>query len=151
MNPVRNLISCSIHLLLWLVSGFFHSKMDPVQVIRNLRWKLVHMQIITHIQWWSGGIAPRILNLDTRWGWVITWGPAVLAPRKQSPIPMRRMLCESQSWFGGCEEQKDPLPLPGTEPQFLVLAASNPLLYGLSYPDYSVSYALSCIMCLRDL
>jgi len=36
----------------------------------------------------SGGIAPRILILSTRWGWVIRFVPHPLfTPGKESPLP----------------------------------------------------------------
>jgi len=31
--------------------------------------------------WRSGGIAPRILNLDTGWRWVVLFMPRMLYPR----------------------------------------------------------------------
>jgi hypothetical protein len=35
--------------------------------------------------WGSGGIAPRILELDTRWRWVVSFTPRPLYPRKRAP------------------------------------------------------------------
>jgi hypothetical protein len=60
----------------------------------------------------SGGIAPRILNLDTGWRWVVIFTPQSLCP--QYPLDMR--LGRSQSWFGHGGEEKKILFLSGTEP-----------------------------------
>jgi hypothetical protein len=66
----------------------------------------------------SGGIAPYILNLDTRWSWVISFTPHPLKPRGKT-------LCTHRT--GGCmgptagldaapRRKKIPsLPLPGIE------------------------------------
>jgi hypothetical protein len=42
--------------------------------------------------WRSGGIAPRILNLVTRWRWVVSFTPRYFAPRERSP---------GTDWLGG--------------------------------------------------
>jgi len=35
--------------------------------------------------WVSGGITPRILNLSTRWTWVVSITPLPLHPRRIKP------------------------------------------------------------------
>jgi hypothetical protein len=37
--------------------------------------------------WGSGGIAPRILDLGTRWKWSVSL-PAALQPRKEPLVPI---------------------------------------------------------------
>jgi hypothetical protein len=40
----------------------------------------------------SGGIAPRILDLSTRWMWVVSFTPRLLSPRERTP---------GTNWIGG--------------------------------------------------
>jgi hypothetical protein len=42
--------------------------------------------------WRSGGIAPRILDLGTRWRWVVSFTPRPLYPRERAP---------GAHWIGG--------------------------------------------------
>jgi hypothetical protein len=42
--------------------------------------------------WGSGGIAPRILDLSTRWRWVVSFTPRPLYPRGREP---------GTHWIGG--------------------------------------------------
>jgi hypothetical protein len=43
--------------------------------------------------WGSGGIAPRILNLGTRWRWVVSFTPKPLYPQGKRPCyPLDRRL-----------------------------------------------------------
>jgi hypothetical protein len=59
-------------------------------------------------QWGSGGIAPRILNLVTRWRWVVSFTPRPLYPRgKSSLFPLDRRLGGPQSQSGCCGEEKN--------------------------------------------
>jgi len=65
------------------------------------------------VNWGNGGIAPRILDLDT------SFKTRPLYPqRKSSWYPMDRRLCGLQSQSGhGSKEENVPSPyLPGTEP-----------------------------------
>jgi len=49
----------------------------------------------------SGGIAPCILNLGTRWRWVVSSTPRLLYPRRKSlRFPLDRSLGGPQSQFG---------------------------------------------------
>jgi hypothetical protein len=66
----------------------------------------------------SEGTAPRILNHDSRWGWVISFTPRSLYPRKESlcyPLDRRPGGAQSRSGRGG--EEKTSLPLLGIEPR----------------------------------
>jgi len=61
-----------------------------------------------------GGIAPRILNLDTKWRWVVTFTPRPLYSQEKRPrYPLYRRLGGPQirSGHGG----KESLLLPGIE------------------------------------
>jgi hypothetical protein len=60
--------------------------------------------------WRSGGIAPRILNLSTRWRWMVSFMPVRFTPRERAP---------GTRWiWGWVEGKKFPLfSLPGIEPQ----------------------------------
>jgi len=56
-----------------------------------------------------GGITPRILNLGTRWRWVVSFTPQPLYPWGKSPwYPLDRRLGGpySQSGRGGEEKKK---------------------------------------------
>jgi hypothetical protein len=75
----------------------------------------------------SGSIAPRILDLDTRRRWMVsfTWAPAALPPGK-----------EPQSRSGRGSEEKNSQPLPGIEPynpDNSDRPVRSPALYRLSY------------------
>jgi len=60
----------------------------------------------------SGGIAPRILNLGTRWRRVVSFTPLPLYPSKKSPrYSLDRRLGEPESQSGrGSEEKQIPAP-----------------------------------------
>jgi hypothetical protein len=65
----------------------------------------------------SGGIAPRILNLGTRWRWVVSSTPRHLYPKGKSPWdPLDRRLGGPQSRSGCGGEEKNSQPPPGIEP-----------------------------------
>jgi len=50
--------------------------------------------------WVSGIIAPRILDLSTRWRWVVSFTPRPLYPQgKSSRYPLHRRLGRSQIGF----------------------------------------------------
>jgi len=42
----------------------------------------------TKTYWDSGGIASRILNLDTKWWWAVSFTPWLLYPRVRAPEPV---------------------------------------------------------------
>jgi hypothetical protein len=65
--------------------------------------------------WGSGGIAPRILDLGTRWRWVVSFTPRPLYPQEEPLILIGRRPGGPQSRprLGG--EEKNSHPLPGFE------------------------------------
>jgi hypothetical protein len=66
---------------------------------------------------WGGGIAPRILDLGTKWRWVFTFMPRPLYSQGKSPwYPLERRLDGPQSRSGHGGEEKNYQPLPGLEP-----------------------------------
>jgi hypothetical protein len=67
----------------------------------------------------SGGITPPILNLGTRWRWVVSFIPFLLQPWGQNtwcPLNGRLSLPQSHSECFG--EEINLLPLPGIKPRF---------------------------------
>jgi hypothetical protein len=67
--------------------------------------------------WGSGGIAPRSLDLGTRWRWVISFTPQPLYPQGKSPwYPLDRRLGGPQSRSGQGGKEKNSQPPPGIEP-----------------------------------
>jgi hypothetical protein len=68
--------------------------------------------------WGTGGIAPSILDLGTRWKWVVRFTPRPLYPQGKSPwYPLDRRLSELESRSGRGGEEKNSQPPPGIEPQ----------------------------------
>jgi hypothetical protein len=68
----------------------------------------------------SGGIAPRILDLGTRWRWVVSLAPRRFTSQVKSPwCPIGRRLGRPQSRFGYGGEEKNSQPLPGLEPSII--------------------------------
>jgi hypothetical protein len=66
----------------------------------------------------SGGIAPRINNLGTRWRWVVSFTPRPLYPQGKSPrYPLQRRLGGPQSRSGRGGEEKNSQPPTELEPQ----------------------------------
>jgi len=57
--------------------------------------------------WWSGDIAPRVLDLGTRWKWVVSFTTWERAPC----YPLVRMLGGPQRRSGRCGEEKE-IPAP---------------------------------------
>jgi hypothetical protein len=67
--------------------------------------------------WGRERIAPRILDLGTRWRWVVSFTSQSLYPQRKSPrYRLYRRLGEPQSWSGHGGEEKNSQPLPGIEP-----------------------------------
>jgi hypothetical protein len=65
----------------------------------------------------SGGIAPRILDLGTRWRWVISFTPPPLYPQGKSPwYPLDRRMGGLQSRSVHRRKEKNSEPPPGLEP-----------------------------------
>jgi hypothetical protein len=66
--------------------------------------------------WESIGIAPHILDLDTRWKWVVSFTLRPLYPQgKSSCYSLDKRLGGPQSRSGRCGEEKNSQPLPGLE------------------------------------
>jgi hypothetical protein len=66
--------------------------------------------------WGSGGIAPRFLDLGTRWRLAVSFTPRSLYPQRKSPCyPLDRRLGGPQSRSGRGGEEKNSHPLPGIE------------------------------------
>jgi hypothetical protein len=63
--------------------------------------------------WGSGGIAPSILNLGTRWRWVIAFKLRPLHP----PYQLDRSLCGLQSQSRHSGEEANSMFQPGIEPR----------------------------------
>jgi hypothetical protein len=73
-----------------------------------------------------------ILDLSTKWRWVVSFTPRPLYPRGNRPqYPLNRRLGEPQSRSGRCAIEKNFLPVLGIEPG---RPACIPSLYRLSYP-----------------
>jgi hypothetical protein len=67
--------------------------------------------------WGSGGIAPRILDLGTRWMWVVSFTPQPLYRQGKSPwYLLYRRLVGPQNHSGHGGEEKNSQPPPGIEP-----------------------------------
>jgi hypothetical protein len=63
--------------------------------------------------WGNGGIAPRILDLGTRWRWVVSFAPRPLYPQGMSPwYPLGKRLGGPQSCSGRGGEEKNSQPPP---------------------------------------
>jgi hypothetical protein len=67
--------------------------------------------------WASGGIAPRFLDLGTRWRWVVSFTLRPLYRQGKSLwYPLGRRLSGTQSRSGRGGEEKNSQPPPGIEP-----------------------------------
>jgi hypothetical protein len=67
--------------------------------------------------WGSAGIAPRILDLGSRWRWVVNFTPLPLYPQGKSPwYPLDRRLGGPQSRSERGGEEKNSQPPPEIEP-----------------------------------
>jgi hypothetical protein len=74
------------------------------------------------VYWGNGGLASGILDIGTRWRWVVSFMPRPLYPQgKRTCYPLVRRFGRPQSRSGrdGEEENSQPLPileLPITQP-----------------------------------
>jgi hypothetical protein len=76
--------------------------------------------------WETGGIAPHILELGTRWRWVVNFTPRPLYLQGKSPwYPLDRRLGGPQSRSGRGGEAKNSQPLPGLESSIIQPAAQR--------------------------
>jgi hypothetical protein len=70
----------------------------------------------TKAYWESEGLAPLILDLGTRWNWVVSFTPQPLYPKEKSTwYPLVRRLGGSQSRSGRGGEEKNSQPPPGRD------------------------------------
>jgi hypothetical protein len=84
--------------------------------------------------WGNGCIAPCILDLGTRWRWVVSFTPRPLYPKKKSPwYPLDRRLGGPQSRSGRGGEEKNSQTPPGIEPPNSDRSARSQARYRLSY------------------
>jgi hypothetical protein len=60
--------------------------------------------------------------------------PALLPQDTEPPVLTGQKARWAQSPSGSCGGEKNPLPLPGIEPNFLDRRARSWSLYGLNYP-----------------
>jgi hypothetical protein len=80
-----------------------------------LNWERRHKGVLG-----SGGIAPRILDLGTRWRWMVSFTPRPLYSQGNSSwCPLDRGLGGFQSRSRGGGEEKNFQPLPGLEPPII--------------------------------
>jgi len=74
----------------------------PCAQLSTTEWR--HLAYLSATPWrciGSGGIAPRIVNLSTRWNWVDTFTFRPLYPRRKSPrCPLDRRLGGPQRQYG---------------------------------------------------
>lgn len=73
---------------------------------------------------WGLSIDPRILNLVTNSRWTVRVTTRSLYSYTQRyshpPVPVRRKMDGPRSRSGWCREKRNPVPLPGINPRFLV-------------------------------
>jgi hypothetical protein len=68
----------------------------------------------------SGSTALRILDLGTRWRWVVSFTPRPLYPHgKRQCYPLNRRLAGFQSRSGRGSEERNSKLLPGLEPSII--------------------------------
>jgi len=80
----------------------------------------------TEACWGSGGIAPHIHDLGTKWRWVVSFTIRKLYPQGKSPwYPLDRKLCGPQNQSGhSCQERKSQ-PLLGLKHLIIQSAAQR--------------------------
>jgi hypothetical protein len=70
--------------------------------------------------WGSGGMAPRILDLGTRWRWVVSFKPRTFYSQGKNPrYPLDRRLGGPQIWSGRDGEEKNSQLPPELEPPII--------------------------------
>jgi hypothetical protein len=94
--------------------------------------------------WGSRGITLRILDLGTRWRWVVSFTPRSLYPQGKSLwYPLDRSLGGPQSRSGRGGEEKNSQPPPGIEPQNFERPTRSPALY---HTDWAIQALLVAAM-----
>jgi hypothetical protein len=104
--------------------------------------------------WGSGGIAPRILDIKTRWKWVTIFTPRPLYLQGKSPWhPLDRRLGGPQNRSGRGGKEKNSQPLSRLEPPIIQPLAqryttelSRLLLFSLTLPN-TVAWSMQDITC----
>jgi hypothetical protein len=87
----------------------------------------------------SGGIDPRILDLGTRWRWVVNFTPRPLYPKGKSPwYPSDRRLGKPHSRSGRGGEEKISSPCRVSNPRSSNRRARTQSPYQLSYPGSTI-------------
>jgi hypothetical protein len=100
----------------------------------------------------SEGIAPRILNLGTRWRWVVSLTLPPLYPQGKSPwCPLDRRLCWPQSHFFPPNVQPESyLPRASPLPAHFSLYTIRDIKMGnIEYARRNMAYVFTK-MCLKD-
>jgi hypothetical protein len=132
-NPNNNELKYLVHKGINSETGIFKA---------NSRFVSVHNAM--EVYWGNEGIAPRILDLRTRWRWVVNFTPQLLYPQGKSPwYPLDRRLGGPQSRFGRCGEERNSQPLPGLE-----APACRPALYHWAIPAPSSKFE-NMIVCSK--
>jgi hypothetical protein len=127
----------------WRIHGYYTSvrlegvRKSTVQQGKKVKVKL-SLSLTKHhamkTYWGSGGIAPFILDLGTRWRSVISFTPRPLYSQGKNPLyPLDRRLGGPQSRSGRGGEEKNSQPPPGIETWNPDRPARSPALYRLSY------------------
>jgi hypothetical protein len=102
---------------IWMISFLWFAQL-PVKVKIKLSLCLFltkHQPI--KMYWDSGGIDPHILELGTRWRWVVGFMPRLLYHQGKHPwYPFDRRLGGPQSQSGCGGEEKNSQPLLGLKP-----------------------------------
>jgi len=76
--------------------------------------------------WETGDIAPHILDLGTRWMWVVSFTHRLLYPQGKSPwFPLDRRLGGEQNRSGHGGLDKNSQPLPGHKPPIIQAGAQR--------------------------
>jgi hypothetical protein len=84
--------------------------------VREKGWSCIHPSFLSEphamkTYWKSGSKAPRILELDTRWSWVVSFTPQPLYPQRKSPsYPFDRRLVGSCTGLDAVVKRKIPSP-----------------------------------------
>jgi hypothetical protein len=81
---------------------------------------LVYTAFVTWLRWYIKAeiYSSTILDLGTRWRWMVSFRSWLLYPRGKNPqYSLDRRLCGPQSWSGCCGVERNFLPLPRIEPR----------------------------------
>jgi hypothetical protein len=94
--------------------------------------------------WGSGGTAPRILDLGTRWRWVVSFTTRPLYPQGKTPwYPFNRRLGGPRSRSGRGGEEKNTQPRRESNRRTPIVQPLAQSLYRLSYHGSSFKYMWS--------